>query len=533
MLQGFAPSFFLLPSTAGLLLVSLPFIPPQLLTALEATNRPLVLALPFVSDGAGGWAEYCGQSSQSGDRGRIRAFAGVLRAFRVSPALPSLWPFFGPLRESSLSSLELISMTSLVHSSHAVDSFDVPRETSDVPRETSVSVGQLPPGRGSGREAALGIYAKTCSATPSDQDQAFRSSAARRAERFELLRVVRSWMPSSRQAKCHRWRVPSVSATVRRLPAAEDAHAPGRCVWGGLQLCASVWACPVCAARIVEGRRAELRLAQQRAKELGLSIFHATLTAPHSLNDDVGPLVKRLSSAFRAFSGNRRAASFKRGIGFVGSVRALELTYGTANGWHPHFHLILFLDPSAGAWSGGPVTDVEIETEMSAIWRPACVKQGLGLPSLERGVRVDPGESAFEYISKWGLEDELTRAMHKRGRLASLTPWDMLRLGARGDHTHRARFIHYAAACKGARQLYWSNGLRDRLGMDRLLSDEQLLVDQSLASQLVAQLTDRQWDAVVRYEAQAELLTLAEHSIESFWTCVFSLESAFVSTFGW
>ena len=72
--------------------------------------------------------------------------------------------------------------------------------------------------------------------------------AAVRLERFALQSVARSILPKARTAKC--LRVPFArSVGVFHSQAQESAH------YGGLVTCASVWACPICAAKISERRR--------------------------------------------------------------------------------------------------------------------------------------------------------------------------------------------------------------------------------------------------------------------------------------
>ncbi|HEI9846931.1 TPA: hypothetical protein SLN72_003958, partial [Morganella morganii] len=108
----------------------------------------------------------------------------------------------------------------------------------------------------------LGIYAKT---EASQQPWGFQVDQAtgeildapadpkrHRAERFALKSVVNRLLPTSRTSKCCRWRVPKQALQVHR----STEH--GKAFFSGLQVCASVWACPVCAAKISERRRAEL-----------------------------------------------------------------------------------------------------------------------------------------------------------------------------------------------------------------------------------------------------------------------------------
>lgn len=74
-----------------------------------------------------------------------------------------------------------------------------------------------------------------------------------RLERFALQSAVRRILPDSRTSTCLRLKQKHVERVeVFRSTKHNRAH------YGGLQTCSSVWACPVCAAKIAERRRQEL-----------------------------------------------------------------------------------------------------------------------------------------------------------------------------------------------------------------------------------------------------------------------------------
>ena len=111
----------------------------------------------------------------------------------------------------------------------------------------------------------------------------------------------------------------------------------------GLQICASVWACPVCAAKISERRRAELVAALAVARSMGMQVYLLTLTVPHGLGDDLKALLEQIHKAYSKTSSGRAGQNIRKLLGLRGTVRALETTYGV-NGFHPHLHILLFLD---------------------------------------------------------------------------------------------------------------------------------------------------------------------------------------------
>jgi hypothetical protein len=291
-------------------------------------------------------------------------------------------------------------------------------------------------------------------------------------------------------------------------------HTHGKAFYHGLMACGSVWTCPVCAAKVSERRRAELRQAIEAGKVLGWVPHFVTLTIPHGAGDDIKVLLAKLSEALKRLSSGKYA--IKRRIEqerpsevLHGYIRALEVTHGNKNGFHPHFHMIAF--------TSGGITSAFMRDAYMAAWQRACRLAGLSIPSDERGVTVQDGRFAAEYASKWGIEDEMTKGHTKQARLKGITPWGMLRAVLDGDDpeypAERAAslFQVYASAFAGRRQLYWSNGLRAKLALAKELSDEELVAkpDDEEAS-VLATLTVEQWKAIRRKGQQAHILTVAE-----------------------
>lgn len=378
--------------------------------------------------------------------------------------------------------------------------------------------------RNSGAEEAaqrpLGIYAKTEAAfevideqtgeiTRYKLDQKTREylqeqdPKRHRAERYALKSVVNRLLPTSRTSKCCRWRVPKQSLQVHR----SIEH--GKAFYSGLQVCASVWACPICAAKISERRRAELVTAVALAKSMGMHVKLLTLTVPHGLGDDLPTLLEQIRNAWRRTSTNRAGKNLRKLLGIKGTIRALEVTHGQ-NGFHPHLHVLLFLEQDA--------TNACIQGMFSPLWQNACEKAGLPRPSDAHGCRVDDGSYAAQYASKWGLESELTKSHTKKGRNGSRTPWDFLRAvldQSEGWQQGAHLFRTYAESFKGQRQLYWSNGLRALLALGEESTDEEVAATQEDNARMLAELTDDHWRAILRTKSEALVLDMAEEHPEA------------------
>jgi len=85
--------------------------------------------------------------------------------------------------------------------------------------------------------------------------------------------------------------------------------------YSGLCVCGHVWDCPVCAAKIAERRRGELRLAMDAGAVQGLQPVLTTLTVRHHEGDDLMGLLKGMRQAQAAL---RRTSGYRSLLGAVG-----------------------------------------------------------------------------------------------------------------------------------------------------------------------------------------------------------------------
>lgn len=338
-----------------------------------------------------------------------------------------------------------------------------------------------------------------------------------RAERWAMKWALDALLPGSRQFKCHRYRIPGKDLEVKLSLEHQKAF------FAGFECCGSVWGCPLCAPKITERRRVEVEAAIGTAKALGFKVMLATFTVPHGMGSDVELIRKQMMQAWRRGTDSRAGKQMRKMIGLRGYIRVIEVTYGE-NGFHPHMHVLLVLDTS---WSPEIIRRL-----WYPIWLDGCRKSGLEDPSEAHGVRVDDGERAAQYVTKWGLDSELTKGHLKKGR-KSVNPWDLLRVHALGlDHNAiapelrevftalgidekraGALFLTFFRAFKGSRQLYWSNGLRALLGLKKEKSDQEVAEEEmDTAAALLATLTDEQRFDLVRTRQLPALLSLAEDS---------------------
>lgn len=328
---------------------------------------------------------------------------------------------------------------------------------------------------------------------------------AARLERFSLQSATRKILPSSRTAKCLRYVQKGAKPHVWKSVKHGSAH------YKNLQTCGSVWACPVCAAKISERRRAEVLAAINAHEAQGGQVLLLNLTFPHGMGDELYMLLGRMSKAVDyVLKGSWAAKKLYAQIGCIGTIRALEVTYGS-NGYHPHFHILLFVNKGLDL--------LQAEANFFSLWERGCYLAKLGQPDRKRCPLQD-GTHAAEYAAKgvWGLDREMTKGHIKKSR-KGYSPFDLLRLYAFGtkpegatfnlDKSKAARvFRVYAEAFKGRRQLVWSKGLKALFAIGDL-SDDEISARVDDESIMLGQFELNDWRRVVAADGRGLVLELA------------------------
>ena len=339
----------------------------------------------------------------------------------------------------------------------------------------------------------------------------FIDPMAGRVQRFIAQSVTRKLLPESRTNNCLRVRQGGKQIQVHK------SIQYGTTSYSGLQTCGSVWICPVCAAKIAERRRAEIVAAMAAHKAAGGCVNMLTLTSPHQRSDDLRELLAMQSKALNSFWNDRQVKTVFKAMGVVGQIRALEVTHGRKsahnNGWHPHYHVLLFCGSGVDLshQEGPPVLDWIIT--LYTRWAACCVKAGLGKPSLKHGLKLDDGSRAAQYVSKWGLEDEMTKG-HTKKALHGETPFDFLRavLENPEDKQAAALFRHFAEVFKGKRQLHWSRGLKARFAIGEKNDEELAQEKEDDFAVLLGTITMEQWRDVLAAEGRGLVLSIAARS---------------------
>lgn len=276
----------------------------------------------------------------------------------------------------------------------------------------------------------------------------------------------------------------------------------------GLKICGSVWVCPLCASKVQERRRQEVAAAIAWAVGMGKDCAMVSFTFPHRVNQPLSDLLKKQQRAITLLRSSRGYTALMRECGSVGRIRSLEVTHGT-NGWHPHTHELLFIASGYDAR--------RLQNRLAWLWLAACKKAGLfvdGRDSEEsfvlHSVDVTAGDDgAAAYIakmddqSKWGISHEMTKSSSKQGRRAGSHPF-----GLALDTATQGLFVEYVWAMKGQRQLVWSRGLKNSVGVVEK-------TDEEIAAEEVSKIDDHipigldEWVLVRKHDARFDLVEAA------------------------
>lgn len=372
-----------------------------------------------------------------------------------------------------------------------------------LPLETVVSASPAGP---------LGRYTKSSPPPPVDGRRKVR------AERYELLSEARSLLlAKGRAAKLEHPANYSRTAKCMYTPFGEVAVLRGteHCTafFRGLVACGSVWACPVCAAKVQERRREEIAKAFEWAYANGLQPVMVTLTAPHKLWHELESLVLQQRAALRMLRKGRGWDKFMMRAGYQGLIRALEITHGR-NGWHPHTHEVWMVSAEVKAEN--------LAAQISSKWASACMRAGLLKPEQmeafhAHAVDVKGWCSTSDYLAKaddakhWGADREMAKGSTKAGRAKGMHPFGLLAEAGAGDRRSGELFVEFVDTMKAtrSRQLFWSPGLKKRVGLQEK-TDEEIAAEEREPADLLGLLEVGDWQRVRLNRKRAQLLDLAE-----------------------
>lgn len=297
--------------------------------------------------------------------------------------------------------------------------------------------------------------------------------SSRRAERYRRRGLLWDVSSLERVRKCGRVRHDAQGVGLRRT-------AEGVAGYAGVCTCGSVWACPVCNAKVMVRRALEIGGAVAAWQALGGQSIFMTFTMRHHRGQRLGELWEALSGAWGRVTSGKYWQAEKREHGIAGWLRVVEVTTGE-NGWHVHIHALLMVEQLK------PSTVRDLHSSMFGRWSRALVRAGLAAPLLvgqDAHVVTGPADEALaEYFTKSvdqvhriGLELTQTQSKAARTAYSTRSTWGLLDdVEESGDLDG---WLEWERESKGRRQLTWARGIRERLGLRREESDEEIVAQE-------------------------------------------------------
>lgn len=354
-----------------------------------------------------------------------------------------------------------------------------------------------------------------------------KSERSSRSIRYEMREGLRGFSSLNRVKRCGA--VP-LAGGVNLLVGADRAS------YGGLETCGSVWACPVCSARISAKRKTEVEQLITRAVKAGCFVSMLTLTQRHHQGQRLKDLWDGLSYAWNKVTSGRRWQEVREQLGLVGYLRAVEVTHGE-HGWHVHNHILVISekDPTITPVFFNRKRSQEVQMPSDFIadrWESGLARKGIDFLRHSGGLDwqvAKPGDEKTlgAYVAKLGVKQltgrekidglakETTLGGFKKARKGNRTPFqileDFLRDGLEED---RQLWMIWEKASRGRRALTWSKGLRDWAGLGEELTDEQL-AEETTGDETAATFDSENWRRL-RAIGSGQLLDIVEnHGIEA------------------
>lgn len=228
------------------------------------------------------------------------------------------------------------------------------------------------------------------------------------------------------------------------------------------------WACPICAPKRAYARSKEIEAALVAANEAGLKCLFVTFTVPHRKSHSSSFVIDRLNATYKKFTNSHFVRRLKSDYGYLGQIKCLDYTL-TDNGTHAHLHTIWMFDAAMDAFDLCSTIGAEFVREWDRKVFNECGKHinkshGFNIEAIEMGDPSDPDTAKIAayaakaisvYCSDGDKDSENSRH-----------PFDLLNSTA--TDKDREQYLDFYKGQKGRRHIFFSHGLKSRLGIDKV-----------------------------------------------------------------
>ena len=216
-----------------------------------------------------------------------------------------------------------------------------------------------------------------------------------------------------------------------------------------------------------------LRLGAERLHDLedAINSFHSrfpfgcvammVLTFSHRVDDALSDIGSRFREAKKMFFEDWKVKQIFRSFGCIGRVTAPETTWSDLNGFHPHEHILFFLESASDS------DIVSARKQLFPYWEKVCCRVGFQTVFDRFYFEKQISQYLKDYVTKCAREVTLSDC--KKGFSGRVTHFSPFQLVAAFMETKNSvfseKFTEYALYSKGLKSYNWSKGLAETLSV--------------------------------------------------------------------
>lgn len=273
----------------------------------------------------------------------------------------------------------------------------------------------------------------------------------------------------------------------------------------GLVKCGNVWRCPVCSKKISDYRQKEVYWLASEWQRQGKKLSFITLTIRHLKSDKPQEIVDRLVNEFRKLQRTSKWKKLKETHKIEGFCKSLEFTFSKKHWLHPHLHILLFHNSD----------DLNsLHKDIIKMWVKR--KETRSVLKAQDARAVYNKEGITNYVTKWDVSTELTKANYKIGkRRDNISPFQALKMLTTGDYgaferkelAHR--WMNYRKITYRKHHIQLSQNLKAMLRHGDFKDAEEILKDEK-PDKLIVRVDKDLWTILVKKHLPPDMLNAWE-----------------------
>jgi hypothetical protein len=349
-----------------------------------------------------------------------------------------------------------------------------------------------------------GLVRKTPQNIPLKVHEDFRKLLFKMRKNADQISPYGNGLGTSKSATSKCGQIPINENSIRHihLLKGEKSQKP---YFHGLIKCGNVWRCPVCAKKISDFRQKEIYYLASEWQRKDKKLSFLTLTIKHLKSDSPQNIVDRLITEFRKLQRTSKWKKLKELHDIEGFCKSLEFTFSKKHWLHPHLHILLFHN------SENPG---DLHDQIIRMWVKR--KETRSVLKAQNAKSVYDKSGISNYVTKWDVSAELTKANHKLGKVKeNVSPFQALKMlttGKYGSFTHKElahRWMNYRAITYRKHHIQLSRNLKVMLKDGDFKESEEILKDEK-PDQLIARIDKDLWTIIIKKELPPRILNAWE-----------------------